>query len=226
MSASADFIADSSKTRARTFRRLMARNRAVAVARWAVPVLGTLVFLALAAQIYISNLGGQLALAGLTIDRNTAIIEAPEYAGVLSDGTAYRVAASQARAALGATDKITLLGAWVLLTDPDGNVTKAEAGEALLDTTSQEIFIAGPADVETSDGMLGRFENTTIDWQAQVFTATGGAHLLFEDGMTIIADGAVYSVQTGQWQFTRSRVMLPRTPGADDDTDAAGEDEQ
>lgn len=223
MSASLDIPANASDIRARTYKRLMGRNRRVAVARWAVPILGTLVFLALAAQIYISRLGGQLSLAGLTIDRNTAVIEAPEYAGVLSDGTAYRVAASQARAPLGSTDKITLLGAWVVLTDPDGGVTKAEAAEALLDTTSQEIYIEGAADVENSDGTLGRFEDVTIDWQTQVFTATGGASLLFEDGTTIVADGAVYSIQSGQWQFTRSTVSLPQTPGADDEAGAVGE---
>lgn len=204
-------------------RRLARRNGIVRVLRLAVPVVGALVLVALLAQIIISSLGSRFSVGNISISPEAVTIEAPDYAGILQDGSAYRVSASSARAATTQTDLIDLSEAKLVIDRIDGVQLSADAAMARLDTTNQTTSVAGVADIADSTGTTGTLTNSVFDFRAQVLTTEGAVSIDYADGTTVRAGGLVYDAARQIWTFTRSVVTLPSTPGADDPVAAPAE---
>ena len=196
------------------YRRLARRNRLVGVLRLALPALGLVLLAALSAQIYLSSLGARFGIGQLTVTPETIAVDAPEYAGLLDDGSSYRVWATQARAATARTELIDLAEAALEVTRPDGLRTNIEAARAQLDTMSQEVFVPGVAAIEDSAGTVGTLADSVFDWSAQVLTSSGPVAIDYADGATVRAQGLVYDAKTMVWTFSRALVTLPDTPGA------------
>src|SRR6218665_3113787 len=137
------------------YRGLEARNRIVAILRVGIPLLGAIALSALVLQIYVSNLGTRFGVGQIAVTSDSVTVEAPEYAGVLDDGTAYRVSASAAQAATTATDHIELDDATLTMLRPDGVSMLVDAKAALLDTTGQIVTVKGAANVSNSLGTSG-----------------------------------------------------------------------
>ncbi len=74
-----------------TYKRLVRRNRVIRVLRVAVPAVGTVILCALLIQIYLSSLGGRYGVGQITVTPDAVVVESPEYAGILEDGSSYRV---------------------------------------------------------------------------------------------------------------------------------------
>jgi lipopolysaccharide export system protein LptC len=210
--------AETADQRLAIYRKLGAHNRLITLLRFGVPALGVAVFLILASQIYLASIGKEFGIAGLTIDRTMATLQAPRYAGVMADGTTYNVKAGEARAALSATNVIDLTNASIVFSNPGTKQTTATAKQATLDTVSQQVQIDAITDVTSSDGTIGRFTNTRIDWAAQMLNSVGGAHLEFADGTKLDADTATYDMEKAVWIFSRVTVTMPSTPGETDAT--------
>lgn len=196
------------------YRRLDRRNRVVGVLRIGVPVLGVLVLVALLAQIYLSSLGGRFSVGQVSVSLDSISVDAPEYAGVMTDGTVYRVLAREAFAATHATDQISMRNAELTMTRPDGVVMTVEADEALLDTAGEKVVVAGVARIANSLGTRGTVENSVFDYVAQTLTGVGPVEIDYADGTHLVAEGIYYDVNAVDWTFTRSTVTLPDTPGA------------
>lgn len=196
-----------------TYRRLVRRNRIVSVLRLAVPALGALTLAALAGQIYLSSLTNRFGVGQISVSRDGVSVDAPEYAGLLDDGSAYRVTASAARAAMNATDRIALTDAVLEVDRTNGVTQRAESDQALLDTTSQLVFIDGIAHFTDSTGTVGVLEQSVFDWANSVLTAKGPVTINYSDGSDIKAAGMVYDAKQQTWTFTRATVTLPSTPG-------------
>ena len=196
-------------------RRLARRNRVVAGLRLMVPALGALVLLALGAQIYLASFTGRFEIGQVTVTPEAINIDAPEYVGVLEDGSVYRVWANSARAATARTDLIDLFEAELVLSRIDGVQLEAQAARAQLDTTSQLTLVPGLADVADSTGTVGTLYDSVFDWNAQMLTSRGPVAIDYADGSTVRAEGLTYDATAIVWTFTRSRVTLPTTPGED-----------
>ena len=82
------------------YRKLVRRNRMVGVLRLAVPVVGAFVLVALLVQIALSSLGARYSIGRIEVSPDRIKVEAPEYAGTMSDGSTYRVWAEEAAAAV------------------------------------------------------------------------------------------------------------------------------
>lgn len=206
------------------YRRLARRNRRVRGLRVLVPLGGALVLAVLGAQIYLASFTGRFGIENISISPEAVTVDAPEYAGVLEDGSAYRVLAETARAATQRPDLIALSRAQVVLNRIDGVQMQADATQAKLDTVGQLVLVEGVAEIADSTGTTGSLRNSTFDWAAQRLTTEGPVAIDYADGTTLRAEGLVYDAQAKVWTFTRSVVTLPTTPGEDGSTAGDGED--
>nr|WP_295885685.1 hypothetical protein [uncultured Devosia sp.] len=193
---------------------LEARNRIVAILRIGVPVLGAVALSGLLLQIYVSSQKARFGISQVVVSPDSVSVETPEYSGVLDDGTAYRVSATSARAAVDATDRIGLSDAALTMVKPDGVTIVVETPTAVLDTTTQIVEIPGRAQVGNSLGTSGVLRGTVFDYVAQRLTGRGPVDLVYADGTQIKADGLTYDAAALVWTFTRATVTLPDTPGA------------
>jgi hypothetical protein len=201
--------------RLRTYQRLTMRNRVVGVLRIAVPMLGVVVLLLLVGQIYLSSLGSRFGVGQIAVTRDRVTIDAPQYSGVLDDGSVYRVSATSAAAALDATDVMDLSTASLNIVRSNGVTMDLSATKARLDTTRELVTIAGDTHVVESTGTTSTFANSVFDWQAQVLTGKGPVMVDYADGTHLVATGLLYNAKTAVWTFTDATVTLPDTPGAE-----------
>jgi hypothetical protein len=201
--------------RLRTYQRLTLRNRVVGVLRLAVPLLGIVVLVLLVGQIYLSSLGSRFGVGQISVTRERVSIDAPQYSGVLDDGSIYRVSATSAEAALDATDVMDLSTASLSVVRTDGVTMDLSASMARLDTTRELVTIAGDTHVVESTGTTSTFANSVFDWQKQELTGRGPVVVDYADGTHLVAKGLVYNAKTAVWTFTDATVTLPNTPGAE-----------
>jgi hypothetical protein len=206
---------------AETYARLVRRNRAVAILRVGVPILGAVVLAGLMVQIYVSSLTARFEIGQVSITPDAISIAAPEYVGLLEDGSAYRVWATTARAATGSSHLIDLFEAHVVVDRIDGVQLRASAEEAQLDTVNRLTLVPGLAEISDSTGTAGTLTDSVFDWDGQTLTARGPVDIDNADGSTVKAEGLVYDAAAIVWTFERSIVTLPATPG-----DASGESSQ
>ncbi|WP_375451231.1 hypothetical protein [uncultured Devosia sp.] len=200
--------------RLRTYRRLAVRNRVVDILRIAVPVIGALVLVRLVGQIYLSSLAGRFGIGQISVSGDSVKIDAPEYTGVLDDGSLYHVSASTALAGIEARDIINLADAALLITRTNGVTTRISAPLAQLDTTREVVSIPGAAEVVESTGTHSVLENSVFDWASQVLTGKGEVNVTYADGTQLVAKGMVYEAKSRLWTFSDAAVTLPATPGA------------
>ena len=198
------------------YRRLEARNRIVAVLRIGVPALGVIALSLLMAQIYVSSTASRFGISQIVVSPESVTVETPQYSGLLDDGTAYRVSANSAQAAIDATDRIGLSQAALTMVKPDGVTIGVEASDAVLDTAGQVVEIAGMAEVADSLGTAGILFDSVFDYETQHLTGRGPVSVDYADGTRIEAEGLAYDATTMVWTFNRATVTLPDTPGANE----------
>jgi lipopolysaccharide export system protein LptC len=200
--------------RLRTYQRLTWRNRFVGVLRIAVPILGVVVLVGLLGQIYLSSLGARFGIGHISVTQERVLVDAPQYAGVLDDGSAYRISAVSAEAAIGAPDLIDLLQTTLKVTGPDGVTMDLTADRARLDTINQLVLVAGTTHVVDSTGTTSMFDNSVFDTRAQTLTSQGPVTVNYADGTHIDAKGLIYNSKTMVWTFSGATVTLQSMPGA------------
>lgn len=199
--------------RGRIYARLTARNRVVAILRIAVPVLGVLVLGLLLLQLVVGSLAPGFSFAGITIDRDRLMVDAPSYEAMSADGTSYSVQAAAAVAAPGTSDIIDLEGVLLTMRQPDGATMTAAADAAQLQTIDQLVLVDGLTRVADNRGAAGTLVGVRADIPAETMTASGAVDLTFADGTTLDASSMSYTPD-GTWRFTEVTVVLPATPGA------------
>ncbi|WIJ25277.1 hypothetical protein [Devosia sp. RR2S18] len=209
-----DLHADAAQRQA-TYQRLAARNKVVSALRWAVPTLGVLTLVGLIGQIYLSSLGNRFSIGQVSVTREAISIAAPEYAGVLPDGSTYRVWADTAEAATGATNLIGLTDAALTMNRSTGITMQVNAPQAMLDTTSERVIIEDIAYVEDSTGTAGTVHDSVFDYATQTLTGEGDVEIDYADGTQLVARGMTYDAEGLIWTFSNAKVTLPSTPGAD-----------
>ena len=202
-------------TRLRTYQRLTARNRIVAILRIGVPAIGIVVLVGLIGQIYLSSLGARFGVGRITVTREAVNVDAPEYTGVLDDGSRYHVAAASAQATLEATDQIALTDAALKVIRTNGVTSEAEASVAQLDTTQELVIIPGQTQVTESTGTVGLLNDSVFNWREQTLTTKGAVVVDYTDGTHLVAKGLVYHAKSMTWTFSGATVTLPATPGAE-----------
>lgn len=195
------------------YRRLERRNRFVSVLRIAVPALGLLVLVGLLGQIYLSSLGGRYGVGRIEVTPDAVSVEAPEYAGVFDDGSAYRVWADSARAGLDNSEIIDLSNAYLTINRTSGVEMNIDAEDAILDTNQQTVLIKGLANVTDSTGTRATLFGSTFHGATQILNADGPVDITYADGAKVKAGKMVYDGNAMIWTFSQAVVTLPDTPG-------------
>lgn len=199
--------------RTRQYKRLTRRNRVVGLLRFAVPAVGLVLLVALLIQIVISSFGARFGIGKIEVTPDRIRVETPEYAGMLSDGSTYRVWAEEAAASIANTDLITMTNVRVMLERTDGVRREASAVDAVLDTVNQQVRIENGTEISESSGISGRLSDSVFDWASQTLTSNGPVVINYLDGSTVHAEGMVHEADRNRWTFTKAVVTLPDTPG-------------
>ena len=90
-------------------------------------------------------------------------ITAPEFSGVLADGSTLVVTAKSARPDSGTMSKLTILDLQLLLNGSDGSTLRVTAGEGEIDGSGQTISLGGLAQLETSSGYIMETQGLRAD---------------------------------------------------------------
>lgn len=194
------------------FDRLARRNRRVALLRWLVPAGGLGLALLIGGLIALDALRNQFGIAHLTIDRDRMLVDTPELASMLPDGTVLTLSAGAASASLLSTDQIALASPRLAMTSPQTPTMSAEAETAELDTTTQSFAVPGATTFSSADGMAGSAENLAADFLGQA-ARSGAIQLTMADGTSLTADSMDYDHTARLWTFRRVTVSMPYTPG-------------
>jgi hypothetical protein len=198
------------------YRSLERRNRVVDVLRWLVPAAGVLALASLVIQIVVSSQLGRFDFESIRVAPESVTLEAPEYAGILEDGSRYRVTSQSAATRAGEPERIDLTEAALTIERPTGVVMDITAAEGELDTTNELVLVEGVADVVDSTGTTAVLRRSVFDWTAQVLTSEGPVSIDYADGSELEAETMTFDTKTAIWTFSRVRVTLPDTPGADE----------
>ena len=195
-----------------TFARLARRNRRVTLLRWLVPAGGLAIALLIGGLIALDALRNQFGIAHLRIDRERMVVDTPELASMLPDGTVLTLSAGAASASLLSTDQIALVAPRLAMTSPNTPTMSAEADSAELDTTSQRLAVPGPTSFSSADGVAGSAENLAADFIGRQANSDA-VQLTMPDGTSLIADSMDYDHSARVWTFRRVTVSIPYTPG-------------
>lgn len=196
------------------YRSLERRNRVVGLLRWLVPATGVAVLALLVAQIMVSSQLGQFSLENIRVAPDSVTIEAPEYAGILDDGSLYRVWAKSAATRTAEPDLIELEDAALVIERPTGVTMDITAPESQLDTARELVVVDGITNVVDSTGTSGILHRSVFDWMGQVLVSDGPVSIDYADGTQLEAAGMTFDTNTAIWTFSRVKVVLPDTPGA------------
>ncbi|GLQ53422.1 LPS export ABC transporter periplasmic protein LptC [Devosia nitrariae] len=196
------------------YRSLERRNRIVSLLRWLVPAAGVAALAVLVAQIVVSSQLGQFSLERIRVAPDSVTIEAPEYAGILDDGSLYRVWAVSAVTRTATPDIIDLEDATLVIERPTGVTMDITAPEGQLDTARELVVVDGVTNVVDSTGTSGILHRSVFDWTAQVLVSDGPVSIDYADGTELEAGGMTFDTKTAIWTFSRVKVVLPDTPGA------------
>ena len=204
---------DTLEQRTAILRSLAGRNRLVAILRIGVPIIGVILFAALALQIYVANLARQFGVSGISIDRNNLVVETPSYSATGADGTRYTMEAASARAALNNPDAIALTTTAITLNQPSGSIFTLKASDAEMTMSTQQLAMPG-ATIAGNDGMHGTLNDVVADLSRRNIVARGKVNIVFSDNSSIDASAMDYNSRTQTWTFTAATVILPETPGS------------
>lgn len=199
--------------RGRLYARLVQRNRLVAALRWAVPAAGALVLLVVIAGIVVASLSQRFGFSNISIDRDKLVVETPELIWTVEDGTVYALGATAAKVSLIQSDIVDLTEATLTATTVAGQVTKATASAAQLQTTDQLISVPGATVVESTDGLKGRLDMVFLDAMNWTLAAGGKVDMTLPDGTRILADSMTYERNAQHYTFRNVTLELPMTPG-------------
>jgi hypothetical protein len=186
----------------------------VGVLRIGVPLLGLVILVALLIQIYVSSLGDSFSIGQVSVTPDTISVEAPEYSGILGNGTTYSVSAATAKASPTATNLISLTEAGLTMTKVDGVMINVNAQFAVLDTNNETVTIKDLAYVEDSTGTTGVVVDSVFDYASQSLVGQGPVSIQYADGTTLDAVGMAYDLEQANWTFNQADVTLPETPGS------------
>lgn len=198
---------------AEVYNALSQRNRLIGWLRILVPLVGLLVLVALVVQIVIANLASGFQIEGVRLDKGALVIDAPEYSGIMANGTQYTIVAEAASAAIGNPDIVNLSHATLDLLRTDGYQMQARAENARFSLVEQTVYIEEMMQVDDSRGMQAQVRNSTIDWAAQTLTAKDNVYVTFTNGTILTGSSLVYNAGTGVWDF--SFVKLTLSPDID-----------
>lgn len=192
--------------------RLLLRNRLVDLLRLAVPAVGLLALVLLAAQIWLAGLAQQYGVSGIRIDRGNLVVETPQYSEIGEDGSRYVVTARDARTPVTDPAAIEMADPKLTFTRPGRSPLHATAATATVDTGAHSVVVPGITTVMSEDGLAGTLHEVRSNMRAQITVAEGPVDVTMPDGSHLTAANMHYDGHTGIWSFERATLVVPNLP--------------
>ncbi len=190
------------------YNRLIWRNRFIATLRILVPIFGLIIFAFLLLNIIIANIGDDIKISGIRIERDLIIIEAPQYSGIMGNGVSYNITAKAASTAVGDGDSYDLSDARFDMLRPDGLSVIATAKQANYNLIEQVVKVEDEMIVNDSRGIKSRLHDVIIDWDTQILDARDNVEIIFSDGSILKSKTLVYDMQSQVWKFNQVQLTI------------------
>ncbi|WP_196260407.1 hypothetical protein [Pelagibacterium limicola] len=196
------------------YARLARHNRRIGMLRVAVPVIVVAILSVPIVQVVFATLADSFPIAGIRLDADTLVIDAPRFDGRTATGTVYRMTADRAESRIGNLDIADLYDLRIDLSD--GADYSARVGFTTAQWTMSQERLVSNEDVHVADstGASGILAGIEIDWPSQVITSDGPVHFVFEGGNRLDAATMVHDMGAAIWQF--EGVRLEMIPAPDD----------
>ncbi len=190
------------------YNRLTWRNRFIALLRILVPIFGLIIFAFLLFNIIIANIGDDLKISGIRVERDLIVIEAPQYSGIMGSGVSYNITAKAATTAIGDGDSYDLSDAKFDMLRPDGLSVIATAKQADYNLIKQVVIVEDEMIINDSRGIKSRLHDVIIDWDTQTLDARDDVEIVFSDGSILKSKTLVYDMQGQIWKFKQVHLTI------------------
>lgn len=189
------------------------RNRRIGFLRIAVPVAGIVLLAVPVLQLARSMVEDALPVAGIRLEADTLVIDAPRFEGRTATGTVYRMNAERAESRVGDLDTADLYGLVIDLAGADGYNAVIGFSSAQWTMSSEHLTSNEDVAVRDSTGLDGILAGVDVDWPGQVITSDGPVQFTFGDGTRLNAMTLEHDMGAATWRFTG--VTLEMTPAPD-----------
>lgn len=200
-------------TRHTLYDHLGRHNRRIGVLRWAVPLAGAALLSMPLGQFLISLAAPELPIAGLRLENDTLVIDAPRFEGRTATGTVYRMTAERAESRVGDLDVADLYGLAIDMTGEGGYQSRARFTSAQWTMSTEVLTSNEDVIVSDSTGAQGLLAGVEVDWPAQIITSEGPVRFTFDGGSQLDAGTMLYDMDAGLWRF--AAISLDMTPAED-----------
>lgn len=194
--------------RKRAFTAARRHSRRVRALRFLLPVAGVLAVAAFAAKTHFSFPGmADLTSAGLSVTRNSIIMDRPRLTGFAGDKREYTVAADRAIQPLASPGEVRLESLQATLTSATGGVTTISADSGDYDHTNNTLRLFGTIEVNSAEGYKLTMTDADIDFEAETMVTENPVKIGYEDseitgdrmsatdgGQRIVVEGGVRTV--------------------------------
>lgn len=216
--------AASPEIRHEIYARLARHNRRIGILRIGVPSLAIALLALPILQVSISMIAETMSIAGLRLDNDTLVIDAPRFDGRTATGTVYTMTAARTESRIGDLDTVDLFDLNIDLAGQAGYT--AEIGFSTAQWTMSEERLVSNEDVFVSDstGAEGVLAGADVDWPAQVITSDGPIVFIFGGGNRLDAATMVHDMSAAIWQFETVRLEMIPAPDDGKDRDPFAED--
>lgn len=209
--------AASPEIRHEIYTRLARHNRRIGLLRIGVPVVALALLVSPIVQISISMLADALPIAGLRLDNDTLVIEAPRFDGRTANGTVYRMTADRTESRIGDLDVVDLYDLRIDLADDADYRAQIDFTTAQWTMSAERLVSNEDVFVTDSAGADGVLAGAEVDWPGQVITSDGPIVFIFGGGNRLDAATMVHDMGAAIWQF--ETVQLEMSPAPDDGED-------
>jgi hypothetical protein len=169
------------------YKKLVWRNRFIAILRLFFPIAGLAIFAFLIFQIIIANISKEYGISSVKITRDSITIKTPKYEGVMNNGTSYKITAQSAITTIGNSDEFNLNDAIFDMVRIDGYEMEAKAKQAYYDIAAQTLKVAGEMEINDSRNIKTKLTNTLIEWDKQSLYTKDNVEIIFADGSILNA---------------------------------------
>jgi len=188
--------------------KLVWRNRFILFLRFLVPFFGLVIFGFLIIKIIIANIGSDIDISGIRVERNNVVINSPQYSGVTANGTSYSIISKSATTAIDSGSLFDLSDANFAMKRPDGLEINASAKQAFYNIIDQNIKIDGEMIVNDSRGIKAKLINNIIDWNTQSLNTKNKVEIVFSDGSILNSNSLFYDSANQSWKFNDVELIL------------------
>lgn len=199
--------------------RLGAHNRRIGVLRIAVPVAGCLVLALPLVQLGVSMVADAIPIAGIRLDADTLVIEAPRFEGRTATGTVYRMQAERSESRVGDLDVADLYGLGIDLFGGSDYRARVDFTTAQWTMSTEQLVSNEDVYFTDSSGIEGVMAGIDIDWPDQTLYSAGPVRFTFEGGSRLIADTMFHDMDAALWRFETVSLDMTPAPDAGQDRD-------